>query len=207
MGNPIVTQINSIPKVKHGEIYRHFTGGLYKVTSIASDFITHVSTIVLQELQGAFEEYTVPICMFSERVDKNKYQYCDQEFIFERVQLQVSSEPTYDDKIIIMKMVSMQHPVYVGEITKELDKFLTSGYLTRVQNKIILPTIIPNRTPNDLNLLQLRFRGVLIGNIKVNSELVIEDIITFPRHYGKLYTDMAATCLDKFIGHTLKFIN
>ena len=67
-----------------GGLYRHFKGGIYRVTDIA----THTETdeqLVIYINMNTRRVYARPYEMFVSKVDKNKYPEVEQEYRFEHI--------------------------------------------------------------------------------------------------------------------------
>lgn len=68
-----------------GKTYRHFKGKEYKVLFIAKDSETLEDLVIYEALYGKHIIWSRPYDMFCEKVDKEKYPDCTQEYRFEMV--------------------------------------------------------------------------------------------------------------------------
>ncbi len=66
-----------------GQIYRHFTGNLYRVVTLAQHSETGESLVVYQALFEDYKIFAKPLSLFMEKLDKEKYPQSASEFCFE----------------------------------------------------------------------------------------------------------------------------
>ena len=69
-------------KIEAGKIYRHFKGNLYKVIGFAKHSET-LEDMVVYTHDGT--TWVRPYSMFSDKVDKEKYPNCKQEYRFVKI--------------------------------------------------------------------------------------------------------------------------
>ena len=73
-----------------GKTYKHFKGEYYRVLCIASDSMTPPGeplreVVIYESLYGRHKFWSRPYDLFIERVDKDMYPDCDQEYRFQLV--------------------------------------------------------------------------------------------------------------------------
>lgn len=75
--------MNKIPGP--GELYRHYTGGIYQILTIARHSETNEQLVVLQAMYGTFETYASPLSQFTSEVDHQKYPRIKQQYWFSQI--------------------------------------------------------------------------------------------------------------------------
>ena len=65
-----------------GALYKHFKGGIYRVTDIATHTETGESLVIYMNTETR-QVYARPFAMFVSKVDREKYPDATQEFRFE----------------------------------------------------------------------------------------------------------------------------
>lgn len=72
-------------EVKIGGVYRHFKGRCYLVEDVAKHSETLEDYVIYRQLYGEGKRWIRPLGMFLERVDREKYPECPQEYRFELI--------------------------------------------------------------------------------------------------------------------------
>ena len=67
-----------------GGLYRHFKGGIYRVTDIATHTETGEQLVIYMNMDTR-KVYARPYEMFASKVDKTKYPDVSQEYRFEKI--------------------------------------------------------------------------------------------------------------------------
>ena len=75
-------------KIELHHIYRHFKGDHYLVEDVATDSETGKPVVIYRKLYGDGGLWVRPLEMFLERVDKQKYPDCQQEYRFELLEVE-----------------------------------------------------------------------------------------------------------------------
>lgn len=75
--------MNRIPRP--GELYRHYTGEIYQILTVAKHSETGEQLVILQAMFGAFESYASPLSQFISEVDHQKYPRIKQQYWFSRI--------------------------------------------------------------------------------------------------------------------------
>ena len=70
-------------EIKLKRIYRHFKGDYSLVEDIASNSETGEDMVIYRKLYGDGSLWVRPLNMFLEKVDREKYPNCRQEYRFE----------------------------------------------------------------------------------------------------------------------------
>ena len=75
--------MNRIPKP--GELYRHYTGKVYQILTVAKHSETDERLVVMQAMYGTYESYASPLSQFVSEVDHQKYPRVKQQYWFEPI--------------------------------------------------------------------------------------------------------------------------
>ena len=71
-------------EVSPGGLYRHFKGGIYRLTDIATHTETGEQLVIYMNMDTR-KVYARPYEMFVSKVDKDRYPDVEQEYRFEKV--------------------------------------------------------------------------------------------------------------------------
>ena len=69
--------------IKQDEIYKHFKGEYYKVTTVATHTETKELMVIYAKLNNPCMIYARPLDMFVSEVDKEKHPNVEQEYRFQ----------------------------------------------------------------------------------------------------------------------------
>lgn len=75
-----------------GMFYRHFKGNIYQIRELAKDSETEEDMVIYQGMYPPFQVWVRPLSMFLDRVDQDKYPDCRQQYRFESVVFQNTSQ-------------------------------------------------------------------------------------------------------------------
>lgn len=75
-----------------GMFYRHFKGNIYQIRELAKESETEEDMVIYQGMYPPFQVWVRPLSMFLDRVDKDKYPDCRQQYRFESVVFQNTSQ-------------------------------------------------------------------------------------------------------------------
>lgn len=75
-----------------GMFYRHFKGNIYQIRELAKDSETEEDMVIYQGMYPPFQVWVRPLSMFLDRVDHEKYPECRQQYRFESVVFQNTSQ-------------------------------------------------------------------------------------------------------------------
>lgn len=75
-----------------GMFYRHFKGNIYQIRELAKDSETEEDMVIYQGMYPPFQVWVRPLSMFLDRVDQDKYPECRQQYRFESVVFQNTSQ-------------------------------------------------------------------------------------------------------------------
>lgn len=75
-----------------GMFYRHFKGNIYQIRELAKDSETAEDMVIYQGMYPPFQVWVRPLSMFLDRVDQDKYPECRQQYRFESVVFQNTSQ-------------------------------------------------------------------------------------------------------------------
>lgn len=84
---------------KMGEIYKHFKGNLYQVTSLAVHSGTGERMVVYQALYGDFQTYVRSFSEFVSEVDFEKYPACTSRFRFTFIPREQLAPPLTEEPV------------------------------------------------------------------------------------------------------------
>lgn len=75
-----------------GMFCRHFKGNIYQIRELAKDSETEEDMVIYQGMYPPFQVWVRPLSMFLDRVDQDKYPDCRQQYRFEFVVFQNTSQ-------------------------------------------------------------------------------------------------------------------
>lgn len=89
--------MNRIPKP--GELYRHYTGEVYQILTVAKHSETDERLVVFQAMYGTFDTYASPLSLFISEVDHQKYPRVKQQYWFDQIKkTQLAQEPLMSEQ-------------------------------------------------------------------------------------------------------------
>ena len=112
-----------------GMFYRHFKGNIYQIRELAKDSETAEDMVIYQGMYPPFQVWVRPLSMFLDRVDQDKYPECRQQYRFESVVFQNTSQrdvmqesgaDNATDSVSRQEMDSAAEPVSDRELRKIL---------------------------------------------------------------------------------------
>ena len=112
-----------------GMFYRHFKGNIYQIRELAKDSETEEDMVIYQGMYPPFQVWVRPLSMFLDRVDHEKYPECRQQYRFESVVFQNTSQrdvvqesgvANTTDSVNRQEMDSAAEPVSDRELRKIL---------------------------------------------------------------------------------------
>ena len=112
-----------------GMFYRHFKGNIYQIRELAKDSETAEDMVIYQGMYPPFQVWVRPLSMFLDRVDQDKYPECRQQYRFESVVFQNTSQrdvmqesgvANKTDSVSRQEMDSSAEPVSDRELRKIL---------------------------------------------------------------------------------------
>ena len=193
-----------------GMFYRHFKGNIYQIRELAKDSETEEDMVIYQGMYPPFQVWVRPLSMFLDRVDQHKYPDCRQQYRFESVVFQNTSqqdviqESVVDnttDSVSRQEMDSAAEPVSDWELREILindqgEKLLTGRMTDEEIARRGFLALLDAETYREKRQILVGLRDYMnelyLNNLAATLDVVLEDGSS-QEHY-----DTLLHCLEKY---------